>query len=137
MTGAGCRRAMCRPSGARPARQQAVSPGSSTARTGGHRLAHPAGAGRRLRRSLADSAPVAYEFKLPDLGEGLTEGEIARWLVEEGRRRRDARWSRSRPTRRRSRSCPRAEPSRRSSSPKAGPGRNGSGRDRRRRRWLH
>src|SRR5919112_2191685 len=27
---------------------------------------------------------VAYEFKLPDLGEGLTEGEIARWLVIEG-----------------------------------------------------
>jgi pyruvate/2-oxoglutarate dehydrogenase complex dihydrolipoamide acyltransferase (E2) component len=27
---------------------------------------------------------VAYEFKLPDLGEGLTEGEISRWLVEEG-----------------------------------------------------
>jgi pyruvate/2-oxoglutarate dehydrogenase complex dihydrolipoamide acyltransferase (E2) component len=27
---------------------------------------------------------VAYEFKLPDLGEGLTEGEVARWLVEEG-----------------------------------------------------
>jgi pyruvate dehydrogenase E2 component (dihydrolipoamide acetyltransferase) len=27
---------------------------------------------------------VAFEFKLPDLGEGLTEGEIARWLVEEG-----------------------------------------------------
>jgi pyruvate/2-oxoglutarate dehydrogenase complex dihydrolipoamide acyltransferase (E2) component len=27
---------------------------------------------------------VAYQFKLPDLGEGLTEGEIARWLVEEG-----------------------------------------------------
>jgi pyruvate dehydrogenase E2 component (dihydrolipoamide acetyltransferase) len=27
---------------------------------------------------------VAYEFKLPDLGEGLTEGEIARWLVVEG-----------------------------------------------------
>jgi len=24
---------------------------------------------------------VAYEFKLPDLGEGLTEGEVARWLV--------------------------------------------------------
>ena len=24
---------------------------------------------------------MAYEFKLPDLGEGLTEGEIARWLV--------------------------------------------------------
>jgi pyruvate dehydrogenase E2 component (dihydrolipoamide acetyltransferase) len=27
---------------------------------------------------------VAYEFKLPDLGEGLTEGEVARWLVHEG-----------------------------------------------------
>ena len=30
------------------------------------------------------SPPMAYEFKLPDLGEGLTEGEIARWLVAEG-----------------------------------------------------
>ena len=27
---------------------------------------------------------MAQEFKLPDLGEGLTEGEIARWLVTEG-----------------------------------------------------
>ena len=27
---------------------------------------------------------MAYEFKLPDLGEGLTEGEVARWLVQEG-----------------------------------------------------
>ena len=27
---------------------------------------------------------MGYEFKLPDLGEGLTEGEIARWLVSEG-----------------------------------------------------
>ena len=27
---------------------------------------------------------MSYEFKLPDLGEGLTEGEIARWLVAEG-----------------------------------------------------
>ena len=27
---------------------------------------------------------MAYEFKLPDLGEGLTEGEVARWLVGEG-----------------------------------------------------
>ena len=26
---------------------------------------------------------MAYEFKLPDLGEGLTEGEVARWLVAE------------------------------------------------------
>jgi pyruvate dehydrogenase E2 component (dihydrolipoamide acetyltransferase) len=27
---------------------------------------------------------VSYQFKLPDLGEGLTEGEVARWLVAEG-----------------------------------------------------
>ena len=27
---------------------------------------------------------MTYSFRLPDLGEGLTEGEIARWLVEEG-----------------------------------------------------
>ena len=27
---------------------------------------------------------MAQAFKLPDLGEGLTEGEIARWLVGEG-----------------------------------------------------
>jgi pyruvate/2-oxoglutarate dehydrogenase complex dihydrolipoamide acyltransferase (E2) component len=31
-----------------------------------------------------EAALMAYEFKLPDLGEGLTEGEIARWLVSEG-----------------------------------------------------
>jgi pyruvate dehydrogenase E2 component (dihydrolipoamide acetyltransferase) len=27
---------------------------------------------------------MAHDFRLPDLGEGLTEGEIARWLVAEG-----------------------------------------------------
>ena len=27
---------------------------------------------------------MAHAFTLPDLGEGLTEGEIARWLVREG-----------------------------------------------------
>src|SRR6476659_6635312 len=27
---------------------------------------------------------MAHTFTLPDLGEGVTEGEIARWLVSEG-----------------------------------------------------
>jgi pyruvate dehydrogenase E2 component (dihydrolipoamide acetyltransferase) len=27
---------------------------------------------------------MAYEFRLPDLGEGLTDGEVAKWLVVEG-----------------------------------------------------
>jgi pyruvate dehydrogenase E2 component (dihydrolipoamide acetyltransferase) len=27
---------------------------------------------------------MAYEFKLPDLGEGVAEGEVARWLVQVG-----------------------------------------------------
>jgi pyruvate dehydrogenase E2 component (dihydrolipoamide acetyltransferase) len=27
---------------------------------------------------------MAFEFKLPDLGEGLTEGEIVKWVVKEG-----------------------------------------------------
>src|SRR5204862_3836986 len=43
---------------------------------------------RRLRRPLPRvsraTVLMPYEFKLPDLGEGLTEGEIARWLVREG-----------------------------------------------------
>ena len=27
---------------------------------------------------------MTYEFKLPDIGEGVVEGEVVRWLVQEG-----------------------------------------------------
>ena len=40
----------------------------------------------RCRAAAARRVLMAYEFRLPDLGEGLTEGEIARWLVGRGRR---------------------------------------------------
>ena len=45
---------------------------------------HAVGRARRRRGPKASGVLMAYEFKLPDLGEGLTEGEIARWLVAEG-----------------------------------------------------
>ena len=37
--------------------------------------------GRPRTRITADHGEP---FRLPDLGEGLTEGEVARWLVAEG-----------------------------------------------------
>ena len=40
--------------------------------------------GSECHLGSVESAAMAYEFKLPDLGEGLTEGEIARWLVDRG-----------------------------------------------------
>ncbi|MGH9168217.1 MAG: biotin/lipoyl-containing protein, partial [Acidimicrobiia bacterium] len=27
---------------------------------------------------------MAYEFRLPDIGEGLTEAEVVRWLLQPG-----------------------------------------------------
>jgi pyruvate dehydrogenase E2 component (dihydrolipoamide acetyltransferase) len=45
---------------------------------------HTLSSGIASDASAVDSSAVAYEFKLPDLGEGLTEGEVARWLVTEG-----------------------------------------------------
>ena len=35
-------------------------------------------------RARESRLTMASAFKLPDLGEGLTEGEVARWLVAEG-----------------------------------------------------
>src|SRR5262249_52026867 len=40
-----------------------------------------------LRLSVASwpcEVPMALEFRFPDVGEGIHEGEIVRWLVQEG-----------------------------------------------------
>ena len=91
----------------RGAARRAGDPRPPWARPAGHRLrrAVPVLAARGLVHAVGRARPrrgtarpgvlrpgppagypprVAYEFKLPDLGEGLTEAEIARWLVAEG-----------------------------------------------------
>ncbi len=47
---------------------------------------------------------MAYEFRFPDIGEGITEGELLAWKVKEGDMSPRIRlWPRWRPTRRWSR----------------------------------
>lgn len=43
-------------------------------------------AGQTALAGSSVTRTMAHEFRLPDLGEGLTEGEVARWLVAEGDR---------------------------------------------------
>ena len=39
---------------------------------------------RNLARMAAEFQTMIYEFKLADIGEGVVEGEVVRWLVNEG-----------------------------------------------------
>ena len=119
-------RARARERRGRPARDAGREPG----RRACTRSSATARSGRNPR--------VAYEFKLPDLGEGLTEGEIARWLVQRGpgdRRGRPARRDRDRQDDGRD---PLAGGRRRLADPRRGgrgrPGRHGPRRHRRERR---
>ena len=68
-----------RPGPARHRLRRAVSVLADRGRV--HAVGRP---GRGGGAAPAHGILVAYEFKLPDLGEGLTEGEVARWFVQEG-----------------------------------------------------
>ncbi|MBI5432351.1 MAG: 2-oxo acid dehydrogenase subunit E2 [Planctomycetes bacterium] len=63
-----------RPATAKPSSAPAVAPAAAPARAAAHAPAPamPASGGGRL------------EFKLPDIGEGVAEGEIVKWLVKLG-----------------------------------------------------
>ena len=37
-----------------------------------------------LAGRVAPASPLVFEFKLPDIGEGVAEGEILKWMVREG-----------------------------------------------------
>src|SRR5262249_43069049 len=44
----------------------------------------PAAVDRQVVARLLEEVSMRRDFRLPDLGEGLTEGEVIKWLVAEG-----------------------------------------------------
>src|SRR5262249_31564196 len=71
-------------------------PASGSAGGTGHRVRHAislhprkrlsarCGAHRRCDSADGGILKMAFEFRLPDIGEGVVEGEVVRWLVKEG-----------------------------------------------------